>query len=418
MTRILVVGKGGREHALNDALSRSPGDIDLYAFPGSDAICEKARKVEVQGLEALGEFMRAERIDLCVGGEESYLVKGEGLAAVCRDHGVLCWGPPKASAQLEASKIFAKRFMERHGIPTAAYSVAKSRAEALEQIGGYPVVLKFDGLAAGKGVAVCRRREEAEEFLEMVFGAKRFGEGELLVEACMEGPELSVFAAISDDDYLILSTARDYKRAGDGDMGPNTGGMGAVARRAGLVDLETMQAIEETVVAPTVSGLVEEGLPYRGFLYFGLMLTRRGPRLLEYNCRFGDPEAQAVMPLISGDFAGFLTEAASGELKRERIGLSDDWSVGVVLASAGYPASSSSGDTIEGLASVSDDVQIFHAGTKRTEDGSYVTNGGRVLSVVAQGANREEAVEKAYREVRKIDFSGRQMRTDIGQLHF
>jgi phosphoribosylamine--glycine ligase len=415
--RILVVGKGGREHALVRALAESPGSPEVFCFPGSDAIFEIAKPVDADGLESLVAWMKANAVDLCVAGEESYLVKGAGLANLCAKEGIPCWGPPKESAQLEASKEFAKEFLIRNGIPTARATATATLDEAVAAIGGeYPTVLKFDGLAAGKGVAVCADEAEAMAFLDEVFTQRRFGAGRVLVEQCLTGPEVSIFAAIIDDRYLIFTPARDYKRIGDGDVGPNTGGMGAVASR-GLVDADLLDGIEHEIVVPTVCGLGREGLPYRGFLYFGLMLTPEGPKVIEYNCRFGDPECQAVMPLVHGDLAGFCLAGAMGELREDLLSFDGGWSVCVILASAGYPESSRSGDGIDGLEK-SGDFRVYHAGTRRDGQGGWETHGGRVLAVVAGGATRMEAVEKAHAAADLIQFDGAQRRRDIGILNF
>jgi phosphoribosylamine--glycine ligase len=415
--RILVVGKGGREHALVRALAESPSRPELFCFPGSEAIFEIAQPVPADGLESLVTWMKDHAIDLCVAGEESYLVKGQGLANLCAENGIPCWGPPKQSAQLEASKEFAKGFLVRNAIPTARATATESLEEAVAAIAGeYPTVLKFDGLAAGKGVAVCSDEATALEFLDEVFTRRRFGPGRVLVEQCLSGPEVSIFAAIIDDQYLIFTPARDYKRALDGDLGPNTGGMGAVASRQ-LVSSELLAQIEREIVRPTVDGLRSEGLPYRGFLYFGLMLTPSGPQVIEYNCRFGDPECQAVMPLIDGDLAGFCLAGAQGELRPDLIRFSDGWSVCVILASAGYPESSRNGDAISGLDHVSD-ARIYHSGTRRTAAGTWETNGGRVLAVVAGGETREQAVSRAHAAADPVAFAGLQRRRDIGILNF
>lgn len=415
--KILVVGKGGREHALVRALSESPGKPELYCFPGSDAIATLAKSVSVDGLESLIAWMKSNGIDLCVAGEESYLVKGEGLANLCANEGIACWGPPKESAQLEASKEFAKEFLVRHKIPTARATATATLDEAVAAIAGkYPTVLKFDGLAAGKGVAVCASEKEAMDFLDEVFTQQRFGPGRVLVEQCLTGPEVSVFAAIVDDQYLIFTPARDYKRAQDGDHGPNTGGMGAVASRQ-LASPELMQTIEREIVRPTVEGLRREGLPYRGFLYFGLMLTPSGPQVIEYNCRFGDPECQAVMPLVKGDLAAFCHAGAMGELRGELLSFDEGWSVCVVLASAGYPETSRSGDRIAGL-DVSSDCRVYHAGTRLNAHGQWETAGGRVLAVVCGAETREKAVKAAHLAADGIRFDGLQRRRDIGILHF
>ena len=416
--KICVVGKGGREHALIRALRESASDPEVFCFPGSEAIheLEHAGKVDAHDLETLMAWMTGNGIDLCVAGEESYLVTGEGLANRCAEAGIPCWGPPFAAAQMEASKEFAKEFMQRHEIPTGAAAGCADFEEAQAAIAGrYPTVLKFDGLAAGKGVAVCPDKESADEFLNEVLVERRFGAGRLLVEECLIGPEISIFAAVSGPDYLILTPARDYKRIGEGDEGPNTGGMGAVASRQ-LADPELMKQIDDEIVAPTVAGLEKDGLNYKGFLYFGLMLTAEGPKIIEYNCRFGDPECQAVMPLVSGDLAQFCLEGAKGNLQPELLSFSEGWSVCCILASAGYPESSRSNDVISGLENVGD-ARIYHAGTKKVGD-DWATNGGRVLAIVAGGDTREEAVEKAHAAAAKVTFDGSQRRADIGRLHF
>ena len=415
--RILVVGKGGREHALVRALAESPGRPELFCFPGSDAIFEFAKPVAADGLESLIAWMAANAIDLCVAGEESYLVTGDGLANLCEKSGIPCWGPPKESAQLEASKEFAKEFLIRNDIPTARATATDTLEQAVAAIAGeYPTVLKFDGLAAGKGVAVCADEAAAMDFLGEIFIQRRFGAGRVLVEQCLTGPEVSIFAAIIDDRYLIFTPARDYKRAHDGDLGPNTGGMGAVASRQ-LVSPELLAQIEKEIIQPTVAGLRGEGLPYRGFLYFGLMLTPTGPQVIEYNCRFGDPECQAVMPLVEGDLAAFCLAGANGELREELIHFSEGWSVCVILASAGYPETSRNGDVISGIEAASE-ARVYHSGTKRAAEGGWETNGGRVLAVVSGAATREQAVTGAHAAADCITFDGLQRRRDIGIFNF
>ncbi len=415
--RILVVGKGGREHALLRALAESPGKPELFCFPGSEAIFEIAQAVAVDGLESLVGWMKSHAIDLCVAGEESYLVKGEGLANLCEQNGIPCWGPHKESAQLEASKEFAKDFLFRNAIPTARATAVDTLEDAVTAIAGeYPTVLKFDGLAAGKGVAVCPDQASAMVFLEEVFSQRRFGPGRVLVEQCLTGPEISVFAAIVDDQYLVFTPARDYKRALDGDLGPNTGGMGAVASRR-LVSQDVMDRIDQEIIQPTVAGLRHEGLPYRGFLYFGIMLTPSGPQVIEYNCRFGDPECQAVMPLVHGDLAAFCLAGAQGDLRPELLTFDDGWSVCVILASAGYPESSRSGDRITGLGATGA-FRVYHAGTRKTDNAEWETHGGRVLAVVAGGSSRQLAVANAHAAADLIHFDGLQRRRDIGILNF
>jgi phosphoribosylamine---glycine ligase len=426
--KVLVVGKGGREHALLTALKESPTATELFSFPGSDAIFATVAQpaAGVNDLHTLIDFVKRAGVDLVVAGEESYLVKDEGLANLCAREGIPCWGPPREAAQLEASKEFAKKFLIRHGIPTAGYVAVGSIDEARQALrsdadAGHgptklPIVLKFDGLAAGKGVVVCRSPDDIDAFLDAVLVRKQFGHGRLLIEECLDGPEISIFASVVGERFHILCPARDYKRIFDGDNGPNTGGMGAVASRE-LISGKMLGEIERRIVAPTVAGLQQDALPYRGFLYFGLMLTRDGPKVLEYNCRFGDPECEAVMPLVGGDFARYLLDGANGRLNPERIMFNDGWSVCVVLASAGYPATSHSGDVIEGLDAVPS-ARVYHCGTRRHRTGSFETNGGRVLAVVATAATREAALKNANDAADRITFPGLQRRRDIGRLHF
>ena len=414
--KILVTGKGGREHALLTALAESPSAPQLFCWPGSDAIFEVAARTTAKDLPSLIGWMLEKEIDLCVAGEESLLVTDQGLANLCEAAGIPCWGPPRESAQLEASKEFAKQFLMRHGIPTAGYVAVDTMDEARAAITSVPVVLKFDGLAAGKGVAVCATMEEAETFLHAVLVQRQFGPGRIVVEECLTGPELSVFCSIADGGYHILTPARDYKRIRDNDDGPNTGGMGAVAGPA-LVSADVMAEIETKIVQPTVAGLQADGLPYRGFLYFGLMLTEEGPKVIEYNCRFGDPECEAVMPLFGGDLADYLKHAASGRLQPELLTPKPGWSVCLILASAGYPVTSRNGDVISGLDQVAG-VRVYHCGTRRNKSGDFETNGGRVLAIAAQAATREAARDKVYAEAAKVDFPGSQRRTDIATLHF
>jgi phosphoribosylamine--glycine ligase len=414
--KILVTGKGGREHALITAISESPGGHEIHSWPGSDAIFRIAQRTPVREFAGLVPWMKEAGIDLCVAGDENLLVTGEGLANLCQAAGIPCWGPPKESAQLEASKEFAKHFLTRHAIPTAGFTAVETLEEARAAAAQVPVVLKFDGLAAGKGVSVCTTPEMVEEFLDTVFVQKTFGPGRMVVEECLTGPELSIFCSIADGAWHLLTPARDYKRIYDNDEGPNTGGMGAVASRD-LVSPTLLQQIEQEIIRPTVEGLQKDGLPYRGFLYFGLMLTPQGPKVIEYNCRFGDPECEAVMPLFGGDFAQYLFEGARGVLRPDLLECKDGWSVCIILASAGYPATSRSGDVIHGLDSVNG-ARVYHCGTRKGDSGEFETNGGRVLAVVAQAATRAEAREQANAAAAKISFDGLQRRSDIAVMHF
>lgn len=419
--KILVIGKGGREHALCATLlrcSKEQGNraVELFCAPGSDAIAEIATLVEISSVQSIVDWAKQQQIDLVVAGEEAWLIKDEGLANACLKAGIPCWGPQKSAAQLEASKAFAKRFMQRHNIPTADFSVVSDLDSARTTIGNtFPIVLKFDGLAAGKGVAVCENAEEAESFLAQVFQDHRFGEGELLVEQALTGPEISIFVAVSGPHYQILASARDYKRLQDNDKGPNTGGMGAVSS-LDIVDAATLAQIETEIIAPTVDGLQKEQLPYHGFLYFGLMLTPTGPQVIEYNVRFGDPECQAVMPMVEGDFAQFLLDGANGKLGNQ-LQIHSGWSVTLCAASANYPQSSRSGDIISGLETLPSSISLFHAGTKK-HNGNWQTAGGRVLAVSAQAPTKEEARNKAYAALEQISFADMQTRTDIGITNF
>lgn len=411
--KILVVGPGGREHALADALHRSNSSPTLRSYPGHAGMADLAPMWRLETIEDLASQAVCDGIDFCVVGPEQYLA--DGWADRLRDAGIPVWGPGRESVRLETSKAFAKEFMLRHGIPTGQAQIAHTAEELRAVAFARPCVLKFDGLAAGKGVAICESDADVEVFIGEVFGRQRFGSGSVLVEEYLQGPEVSIIAAVCDGAYHCFPPARDYKRQRDGDQGPNTGGMGAVASR-NLLDESLLAEIEQRLIAPTVAGLVSDQLAYRGFLYFGVMLTADGPKMLEYNCRFGDPEAQAVLPLVEGDFAGFLYHAAQGKLEPERIQFAPDWSVCVVMASEGYPATSGQGQLIHGLADSG--ALAFHAGTRRNEQGEFETNGGRVLAVSARGADRLTAIEKAYAGLRGIRFEGAQWRTDIGRLHF
>ena len=415
--KIAVIGKGGREHALVKALKESPSAPEMYCFPGSDAINRLATPIPARDLPSLIDWMVSNKMDLCVAGEESYLVKDEGLANACSRAGIPCWGPVKESAQLEASKEFAKDFLLRHRIPTGQARVAATLEEARQFIGNnYPTVLKFDGLAAGKGVAVCMSKEEADSFLKEVFTDRRFGEGRLLVEEFLTGPEVSIFGALVDDHYLILCPARDYKRLKEGDAGPNTGGMGAVASRR-LVEPEMLERIEKEIVAPTVAGLKKDGLPYRGFLYFGLMLTPKGPRVIEYNARFGDPETQAVLSRLDTDLFDIFNAVIDEKLEDIDIKWADNAACCVCMASGGYPKAYEKGKEITGLENGqvpgAADVTVYHAGTA-IKDGKLVTNGGRVLGVTAIAATLPEALKKAYAAADCIHFDKLHRRSDIG----
>lgn len=413
--KIVLVGKGGREHALALALAQSPSQPTVFACPGSEGMANTAIPLtDIADIAALVRWMQAEQVDLCVAGEEAWLALG--LADACHAAGIPCFGPPQVAAQLESSKIFAKQFLQRHQIPTGAFTIADNAEACRAAIHSYPAVLKYNGLAAGKGVAVCTGPDEVDAFLDMVFTRKAFGEDQVFVEEFLEGKEVSVICAVSDGQAFYFTPARDHKRLQDGDLGPNTGGMGAVASRQ-LLPPDVVADIQSRIIAPTLEGLVKDNLRYRGFLYFGIILTREGPKVLEFNCRFGDPEAQAVLPLIEGDFAQFLLEAAQGTLRPDCIQFHEGWSVCLVMASRDYPRSSSAGDPISGLDGLNNS-RVYHAGTRRRPDGSFETNGGRVLAVSATGDTLAAARDAAYADLQRIHFDGAQFRRDIGRIHF
>lgn len=413
--KILITGKGGREHALARALAESPSHPEVFACPGSAGMASVATPVpDIPDVDHLVPWMQKHHIDLCVAGEEAWLA--QGLADACREAGIPCFGPPREAAQLESSKIFAKEFMTRHHVPTGDFTVVDNAEACRGAIASYPTVLKYNGLAAGKGVAVCPDAESAEAFIDAVFEQKQFGDDQVFVEEFLEGKEVSVICAVSGEDFLYFTPARDYKRLKENDEGPNTGGMGAVASRR-LLEPALVDTIEKTVIRPTVEGLRADGLPYCGFLYFGLILTAEGPKVLEFNCRFGDPEAQAVLPLIQGDLAEFLYQAATGAWNPGLIHFHEGWSVTLVMAGRDYPVSGSAGEAIRGLERV-EGARVYHAGTRPAPGGGFETCGGRVLAVSHTGATRAEARDAAYGALQQIEFEGAQIRRDIGTLHF
>ena len=413
--KIMVVGKGGREHALARALTESPSHPEVYTFPGSQGMRDVSFPVQgPSDVPSLISHMTTHEIDLCVVGEEAWLA--QGLADACEQAGIPCFGPSKEATQLESSKLYAKEFMVRHKIPTGGFEVVTSVAEGKKAVNSYPAVLKYNGLAAGKGVAVCTEEGEVDEFLKTVFEEKRFGDDSVFVEEFLEGKEVSVICAVAGDEYVYFTPARDYKRLKENDEGPNTGGMGAVASRQ-LLDPGTFSVIEETILKPTVEGLKKDEMDYCGFLYFGIILTEEGPKVLEFNCRFGDPEAQAVLPLVHGDFAEFLFQAADRKLNPGLLQFDEGWSVTLVMATGEYPSKSGSGDVILGLENI-ESGRVYHAGTLQNEESAFTTNGGRVLAVSHTGETREEARNAAYEELRKLSFNGCQIRRDIGTMHF
>ncbi len=415
--RVLVVGAGGREHALVSVISASPLCLEVHAAPGNPgiALVGKCHPIKVDDIAGQVALARSLAVDLVVVGPEVPLVLG--LADELRAAGIRVFGPSAAAAHVEGSKAFTKELLEAAGVDTAtAFTVTTLDAarDAIAKLGGRCVV-KADGLAAGKGVVICDDAAEAEQAAqELLDGALGEAGTTLVIEERMEGPELSVLALCHGEAAVPLPSARDYKRIGEGGTGPNTGGMGAISPAPGVSDEEAQQIVE-TVHKPILRELVRRGIPFSGCLYAGLMLTATGPRVLEFNVRFGDPETEAVLPRLGEDLLPFLMACADGTLQDGRHRTIPGAAVAVVLASRGYPASSESGTPINGVSEAGSqrDVAVFHAGTA-IEDGRLVTAGGRVLAVTARGADGAAAQAAAYAAAAKIAFDGMQLRRDIG----
>lgn len=415
--RVLVVGSGAREHALAWKLSHSSQVDEIFAAPGNPGIGGMAECVPIaaDAIVELGEFAASLHIDLTVVGPELPLVLG--IADEFERRGLPLVGPSRSAAELEGSKVFTKEFCERHRVPTARARVVHDRsgaAAAVKEL-GIPVVLKADGLAAGKGVFVCSTRDDVERAMVVLFEERAFaGAGErVVVEERLVGREVSFMVLTDGVSIVPLASARDYKRIGDGDVGPNTGGMGSVSPAA--LPPEIAATVLRDIIHPTLAGMAAEGRTYRGVLYAGLMITDAGPQLLEFNCRLGDPETQVVLPRLEDDLVPVLLASTRGELAGSRVSWRHEAAVCVVLAAAGYPGLPRKGDEITGLADAlaQPDVMVFHAGTA-SRDGTLVTAGGRVLSVVGRGGSVADARAAAYRGADAIAFAGRQARSDIG----
>lgn len=420
--KVLVIGSGGREHALLWKLSQSPSVTDVYVVPGNDGMSDVASLIPIKGNEDIIDFARLMQVDLTVAGPETVLT--EGLADEFEKRGMAFFGPSKAAARIEGSKGFAKALMKKYGIPTAAYETFDDEEKAIAYLKAndtYPIVIKADGLASGKGVIIAQSEEEGIDTVkDMLEGHTFSGAGRsVVIEEFMEGEEASMLCFCDGTNVVPMISAQDHKRIFDFDKGPNTGGMGAYAP-APVMTKEMCEEVNVRILRPIVAAMKKEGYPFKGCLYAGLMITSEGPKVVEFNCRFGDPETEAVLPLFDGDLARVMLDCVHGTLSDEAVVWKKACAVDVVLASEGYPASHSSGEVISGIEDAKKaGCLVFHAGTVK-KNGQYVVNGGRVLNVVALADTLAEAKAKAYEGVSRISWRGMQYRHDIadkGLLH-
>jgi phosphoribosylamine--glycine ligase len=426
---ILVIGSGGREHALCHALRKTSGrPLRLFCAPGNPGIAQLAHSIPLGATDipALAQFAQEREMDLTIVGGEAPLAAG--IVDEFEGRGLAIAGARRASARLESSKAFAKDFMARHNIPTARYRIADSAHEAREILGGgefgaddAPVVVKADGLAAGKGVVVARSRTEALRAVEDLMVQNSAGPEaarRVVIEEALAGPEASLLLFADGRDYALMPPARDHKRVGENDTGPNTGGMGAITDLC-VIDDETLARARREIIEPTLAGALEDGISFQGVLFIGLMLTAQGPRVLEYNVRFGDPEAQAILVRLKSDLAHIFEAIARGTgLSEQDVEWTTDSSACVVLAARGYPSQPETGARIEGLerAARHEGVEIFHAGTARGAAGEWLTNGGRVLGVTATAGTLSGALSRCYDSIREINWDGMHYRRDIGKF--
>jgi phosphoribosylamine--glycine ligase len=415
---VLLLGSGGREHALAWAISKSPKLDTLFIAPGNPGTAQVGKNVEfpISDFEAVWNFIQQNNINLTVVGPEQPLV--DGIANFLEAKGHMVFGPKLQAAMLEGSKEFAKEFMQRHNIPTAAYRVFDQdnfdgAADYIKEQNKYPIVLKADGLAGGKGVFIPETEAEAMKVLEQLKTSNSLKEAasRLVIEEFMVGEEASVFAISDGNSWKVIGNAQDHKRIGEGDTGLNTGGMGAYSPAPVVTD-EILKLVEAEIINPTISGMREEGNPYSGILYCGLMITPEGPKVVEYNCRFGDPECQVILPRMQSDVLDVILSCTQGKLGKTTIRFDDEVRCCVVLASGGYPESYEKGKEITGLDDVENAI-VFHAGTKE-ENGIIYTNGGRVLNIVASGKDLKSAIDNTYVQVKKTHFDNAYYRSDIG----
>jgi phosphoribosylamine--glycine ligase len=419
--KLLVIGSGGREHAIAWRLAQSPKVSRVYVAPGNGGTAHEDGlfNVNLTGHADLVKFARDEKIHATVVGPEGPLAAG--VVDAFREAGLRIFGPTKAAAQLESSKDFAKRFMQRHNIPTARYETFTDAAAARAYIEkhGTPIVIKADGLAAGKGVVVAMTAAEAHEAVDMMLSGNKLGDAghRVVIEEFMQGEEASFIVMVDGTNVLALASSQDHKRIFDADKGPNTGGMGAYSP-APVVTPEVHHRAMHDIILPTVKGMAADGIPFSGFLYAGLMIADEAPRVVEFNCRLGDPETQPIFMRLKSDFFELVEHAIDGTLDKVDAEWDRRAALGVVMAAAGYPDAPRKGDVITGLPiEAADDVHVFHAGTAE-KDGQVVTSGGRVLCVTALGDKVKIAAERAYEAVEKIRFDGMQFRRDIGHRAF
>ncbi len=408
---ILVIGSGGREHAIIDAIARSPKNAKIYAAPGNAGIAQLAECVNIKDTDVDGvvKFAKEHAIDLVVVGPEAGLAVG--MVDALTNAGIKAFGPTKAAAQIEASKEFAKNLMKKYNIPTAGYAVFDDYAKALEYVKkeGCPIVIKYDGLAAGKGVVIATNLDEADQALKDMLVDDKFGHASVVIEEFLDGPEFSFMCFCDGENVYPMEISQDHKRAYEGDKGPNTGGMGAYSP-VPIITKEDLDYSYKNIMVPTAKAMVLEGVPFKGVLYGGLMKTKSGVKVIEFNSRFGDPETEVVLPRLESDIIDIFLDIVDSK-KIEEIKWSKDVTLGIVLASKGYPLDYKKGYKIEGLDGL--ESKVFHMGTKM-ENGEYFTNGGRVLFVVAKGKTLAEAKEKALADTQKIKCENLFYRRDIG----
>ena len=408
---VLVLGSGGREHALCYSINKSKKLSNLYAIPGNPGIAKIATCVKIDPMDntEIKKFAIKEKIDLIIPGSEVYLENG--IADIFADSKIKVFGPTKKAAQIESSKEYAKELMERYNIPTAKYAVFSDYDEAKEYIKSnkIPTVIKYDGLAGGKGVVVAMTEEEALDAIFLMLKEKKYGTSNVIIEEYLEGPEFSLMCFVNKNTVVAMPVAQDHKRLLDGDLGPNTGGMG-IYSNVPIISRNDIDLAMKTIMVPTVQAMMSEENPFTGFLYGGLMLTEDGPKVIEFNARFGDPETEVILPKLESDFLHIITRV----LKEKSLVIrwSEEYYVGVVMASKGYPGTYSKGYQIKGLDTIED--LVFHMGTKE-EDGLIKTNGGRVLLVTGHDKSLDKAIDNAYKNISKINCENLMFRTDIGK---